>query len=257
MVCEHCGNERPRRNIPFTGKVIYLRCTCQGALDELAREQANAEKVVKTQAVRKCKQEWSSLYSDEIQWAYAGLDWHDYRETEHNTLAKTAAFALWRNLDRSEGDRKGRRLLWLQGHAGAGKTMLAQIACNAILKSGIPVAQLRATGIVARHAHGSGDEAIQAAYRARVLFIDDLGKESPTEAFQRTLYDMVDRTFQRQNKIMIVTSEFLPSTLFERYSSVTDALRWRCLVMMSEDPNNPQPRAFTLQKWDMRKGNNQ
>jgi len=171
--------------------------------------------------------------------------WPDYRVSPRNRAAvlDARAFAgLWRQ---SPVPGAARRLLWLQGRSGVGKTMLAHVVARAILEELATVGFLRAVDLVEQaRARSTGPTSYEVALkRARVVCLDDLGKEPTSgykgEEFQSLLFDLVDTLYRTPNRGLIVTTELDPGKLHERYPRMGAALNWRLAAMHRREEVRP------------------
>ena len=121
-----------------------------------------------------------------------------------------------------------RRNLLMVGDVGTTKTTQAYALLKELMRAGINCTFDTAGGHL-RHikrAYGgefTEEEVMEQLESVPVLFIDDLGKESPTEWAVEHLFDIVDERVARM-KPVVVTSNLHATGLRERYGEAGKAL---------------------------------
>lgn len=114
------------------------------------------------------------------------------------------------------GNRGG---LLLVGPYGSGKTYAA-CAVLAIAARWYPVAFAPMTELV-EAAATFRDGALSRYRNTRLLCLDDLGKERPTEFAMEQVYGMVDQRW-REGKPTIVTTNYMQGELFAHFTKIAD-----------------------------------
>ncbi len=115
------------------------------------------------------------------------------------------------------------RNLYIHGGVGTGKTMLAAAVAIKLLDKGEHVCFTSARNILTavRAAFKWDYDPLTEYVAARVLVLDDLGKESPTDFALEQIFNLVDERSARMVPT-IVTTQYKPSELIERLAKNGD-----------------------------------
>ncbi len=200
--CTDCGKEFEGEDVEVFGRVIYseTRCEiCQKQAQEAA-EEAEREKVAAS--LSKARGE-----------AYNAICPPLYRDTDPQRLypAFLKAAAAWQF---------GPKGLGLVGIAGKGKTRAAYLLCQRMIEEGFSVHAVTATGLAKacvdqfsddKEIKSAAEKEISKAYKARVWFLDDLGKQRMTERGEMELYAVLEHR----------TSQLLPTIWTANAKSTT------------------------------------
>lgn len=198
--CEYCGRELLTRTIPLFGGMVhtyYGPCDCPEATEarqaaELEKERA--EEMAKLERfMHRCtaagigKRYLNATLSDEIKDAY------EHREKEG---------------------------LYITGPVGTGKTYQAMALAEKLIKEKQTVRVISAMELLAQfravnNGEDTEEEILGRLNRPKVLIIDDLGKNAPTEWVLSMLYQVIDQRYKDMSTI-IVTSNYDKSDLYNR-----------------------------------------
>jgi DNA replication protein DnaC len=125
----------------------------------------------------------------------------------------------------------------LVGSVGAGKTMLAQIISNEIMRTKLSVIFVPTTSLMAelRASQFSDDrtdfeQRIDKLTHADVVVFDDVGKEKPTEWVQNQYFRIIDGRYNKR-KATGFTSNYNFDILADRFSEFGDAIISRIVAM--------------------------
>lgn len=127
--------------------------------------------------------------------------------------------------------------LFLTGPVGTGKTHLAACLVNELVSREVRVLFGNVLDLLGRLRRSYDGDAQEEEWRildelatVPLLVIDDLGKEKVSEWVEQTLYRIVDMRY-RDNRPLVVTSNFILSELEKRYQEVGPALVSRLAEM--------------------------
>lgn len=112
--------------------------------------------------------------------------------------------------------------LYIVGPVGAGKTHLACAVARIVAARGIKVKVASMVEMLDAIKAGFGESDPMPGYqRARILMLDDLGKESPTDFALERLFALVD---ERNASMLptVVTTQYRPARLIERLAKHGD-----------------------------------
>ena len=196
--CPHCGSELTARYIDSPVKRVngfanherifmgYELCNCDGARIERVRriEREDAEK-----AAEKAARLESRLRK-------AGIP-ERYLTAEHE-LAPSMADSI--------ASGKG---YYIDGTQGTGKTHLAYSVARICVGRGIKTACISSTALMEAYRNRSRDDAdtTRRLTACKLLVIDDLGKESPTQYACERLFEIIDSRYNSMRPV-IVTSNY-------------------------------------------------
>jgi len=235
-ICQFCGASLPWRKheIPELGYTTWFRpgrCNCPGAAQywaEVDRRAAEEEKKRAEEETRR-KKLWYLEKSRLPRWYWA-CTFAATKETPDNrtALAKVKSYA--QNFTGAGG-------LFLTGPVGTGKTHLAACLVNELIQRETRVLFGNVLDLLGRLRRSYDPEAQEEEWRiidelssVPLLVIDDLGKEKVSEWVEQTLYRIVDARY-RENKALVVTSNFILSEFERRYDEVGPALVSRIVEM--------------------------
>ncbi len=157
--------------------------------------------------------------------------------TEGNKRAIEAIKRRVKNNEKSKG-------LFLYGDVGVGKThLLARYAQYLILKEGEDVIWWDTAGLFITLKNNFGkryeedeeseiESIINRAIWARWLFLDDLGREKPSDWTHEVLFHIVNSRYEDKKNTIVVASNFSPQQLVER---IGDPIVSR-IIEMCEEP---------------------
>lgn len=119
--------------------------------------------------------------------------------------------------------------LYLFGTPGVGKTFLAAIMAQEFLKQGksvifgdVPILLDQLKGTFGKESEATLEELMKTLAEVDVLFLDDLGTETPTEWAVERLYLIVNSRYNAQ-KPLIVTSNYNPDAAARRLNRPKNA----------------------------------
>jgi DNA replication protein DnaC len=131
----------------------------------------------------------------------------------------------------------GRGGVVLLGPGGTGKTHMVACMIDSLTSRGIRALFGNVLDLLGRLRRSYDDGAQEEEWRiidelasAPLLVIDDLGKEKVSGWVEQTLYRIVDMRY-RENRALVVTSNFTLSELEKRYNDVGSALISRIAEM--------------------------
>ena len=146
---------------------------------------------------------------------YAEDTWEDY----HTDKANYPAVQLAKSI--VEGKTGGKGML-IYGPKGTGKTKLAAIMANEMVKKGTPVLFSSMPELVMDlksklGEDGALEEAIRTVQEVEVLILDDLGTERPTPWVNEQVFTILNRRYN-EKRLTIITSNYQPGMLALRLS---------------------------------------
>ena len=190
--CPHCGKPLNRRTVELFGKQYevtdYGSCGCEAS-------------------------QWDGLDIPNHQKAYAmaGIPAR-YINAEADLNGWDSAIADGKSL-------------YICGPYGAGKTYYACALAKRLIDRGLSVRFENAGHVMTEIKgtyNGRQSDVLERSYACRVLVLDDLGKESPTEHSIAMLYELVDSRYM-DGKPIVVTSNFSHSELMQRWAKADAA----------------------------------
>lgn len=116
---------------------------------------------------------------------------------------------------------QGGRSVYVVGPFGSGKTHFACALAKELVDRKEPVFFVNSAALVADiHATygGRGTGLLDRAYGARVLVLDDLGKEQPTAHTMALFYELLDARYG-DGKPLVTTSNFTRGELLKRWAA--------------------------------------
>lgn len=209
--CPYCGAELRARTLTLFGKEMFggfEECQCPGAVAEReqearearAREREQAERE-RTRAIRR-----------------AGIR-PRYEKLGH-PLAQGCAEDMLRG-----------RNVFVFGEVGTHKTTLASATARVLVERGEDVRFTAMWKVLDEIKEGfrGGTNPLPGYQRVRFLFLDDLGKESPTDYALERIFALVDE----RNACLLptcVTTQYRPSRLIARLAKNGDADTAKAIV---------------------------
>lgn len=221
-ICPKCGEHILAVYVNFSGIKIAIKkpCFCRDA-EIKAQDKAAAEKKAEESRVKRFA--WAGIpemFQD------ATLKKYVRRPGTDEAYEAVKAYLL----NREENITAGKGLL-LAGPCGTGKTHLGCAILNCALEDGRTAAYWNVPEMFDALLPGRSEERAQGdildkAYMARVLLLDDLGAEKPSEWTQKQLTIIIDARY-RDNKPTIITTnaagkELLNSCGARVYSRLMD-----------------------------------
>lgn len=214
--CQYCGRELPQRNFALAGHepmLITLPCDCDEARKEAQRESEEIERRERIEAFGKV-------------WERANIP-----EEFRHVSADRESFEMAQTL-------LGGGSLYFLGANGRGKTYTAcQVAKAYLIKSTYrdemvmrcwkscqfvtaqgALSQLRSSW---DRWDQNEEDVFQRLSGVGLLILDDLGKGVPSEWAAENLFRLVDARWS-YHRPMIVTSQYSPDDLTERYAKAGD-----------------------------------
>lgn len=253
--CTHCGRVIPSKTVvdDESGKSYTIpdKCTCEGAVKESERQdKIDRENKISDFRARQSHARFNC--GDSITDDYFNLGLDTYNRHDGNQQAILDAEQFISAMSKPIVSGISRRMLYLHGLPGTGKTMLAHIVNYELMRAGVYVAYVRTSRLcdVAR----DWKRWSYLLSTPRVVFIDDLGKENRSgykqAEFESALFDIVDKITGQPNRGLIVTTEFPIKTLLtEMYPEQKDALKWRLKKLLKHKKGGPSS-ISTIKKSD-------
>lgn len=197
--CEFCGAKLAARYIesPFRppGKhddpkpryrIGYELCGCEGARNErMERMEREEAERAKEQAIRLA----NKLRASGVPERYLGAE-HDMAPAMADSVSAGKGF-------------------YLDGPQGTGKTHLAYSVARICIDRGIKTACVSSTALMEAYRNRNREDAelTRRLKACKLLVIDDLGKESPTQYACERLFEIIDTRYNSMRPI-IVTSNY-------------------------------------------------
>lgn len=161
------------------------------------------------------------LVSSGVPRIYESLSFDAYKETADNRKAIEAAHWI-------VGDDGGNSSVYLHGTKGTGKTMLASIATNEMIRRGKIVLFSSVPDLMAdirgSFKAGNTDEIINSIKDAPILVLDDLGAERATEWVGEQLFAIINARYAGRKKT-VITSNYAPDELAAHFADKTQGER--------------------------------
>lgn len=214
--CQFCGRTLKARTAPLFGRPVffgYEECDCEGAQHEREireRERAEVER-------RERNKRLMARYEQ------AGipplfLERRRGCEEVYGSVRKTASAIL-------DGIKDGRGA-YLVGGVGTRKTLVAATAARYAIDDGIHATFTTASKVLdaVRGSYGTSkdSQAVMDAYcSAKVLVLDDLGKESPTDWTLMKLFELVNDRYEHMRPL-IITTQYQRGDLIQRLAKNGD-----------------------------------
>lgn len=218
--CPHCGKEL----LTNAGK-WYLderpeleelpdMCDCPAAVAERLKKSEDAERNRKARETAAWKSRFDELREDagiHESWCSRRLrDWTqntECRKTAWNAV-KTAGLAI-RGKVTAPGTKRG---ICIAGGVGAGKTFLLSCFAVDLLRCDVPILWCSVPEFLAewsgsfKRSDVSERDVMRKYTSPRVLFIDDIGKERPTDKGCAKLYELINFWYDAEKPVMLSTN---------------------------------------------------
>ena len=172
------------------------------------------------EALRKQKTIERNFQLSKIPEKYIGKNFEDYVTDKGNINALNATKKFAENLNQG---------LVIYGKPGRGKTFLAAITAQEVLKQGksvifgdVPSLLEDLRSNYSKQNDNRLEEQMKALAKADLVVLDDIGTEKPTEWAVNRLYLIVNERYNA-NKPLIVTSNYTSKEIAERLNNPTDA----------------------------------
>ncbi len=235
--CQFCGASLPwrRHEIPELRYVTWFkpdRCNCSGAQAYWAEvDRQTAEEEARRQEEEARWRRQTLLERSRLPRRYWTCTFDRTLETSENRQALARVRKYAEEFSRDSGG------LFLTGPVGTGKTHMAACLVNELISREIRVLFGNVLDLLGRLRRSYDEDAQEEEWRildelstVPLLVIDDLGKEKVSEWVEQTLYRIVDMRY-RNNRPMVVTSNYMLSELEKRYQEVGPALVSRIAEM--------------------------
>lgn len=233
-LCKFCGTQLNRRSIGEGAYLIWLhpdRCTCAKAKTYWAEvdKLAAAEKQRKEQE-ETAKRKQTLLENSRLPRRYWDCRLETARVTKDNGAVLAGIRVYAEGFPTAEG-------IFITGPVGTGKTHLVSCLANHLINREIRVLFGNVLDLLGRirksYDHDSQEDEwriLDELTTVPLLIIDDLGKEKVTAWVEQNLYHIVDARY-RENKPLVITSNYGLSELESRYEEVGPALASRISEM--------------------------
>lgn len=214
--CEHCGRELKAREAMLMGKPVFFgfeECECEQAQEDRERRQleADADERQKLLEVKMRRYETAGIPKLFLQ----------NRQGCEQLYADVRSKAT----EILEEVKKGRGA-YIVGNVGTHKTLVAATAARYCIDDGLSVVFTRAGKVLdsVQETYGtkrSAEEVMAKYANAKVLVLDDLGKERPTAWALPKLFDLINERYE-QMRPTIVTTQYSRGDLIRRLASEGD-----------------------------------
>lgn len=233
--CEFCGKELEQISLNWFGEIryapAYKPCKCEQA--KAAREKENELKrqqiLEEEQRImeEKQKKKIQNLFGNSGMSKRAlKCSFVNYQPTLQNAEAVQICNDYIKDFDVVSRDTKNG--LFICGPCGVGKSHLAFATANALIEKGNSVIAMTMIDLLLKikssfkpENTSITEDAILKIYTdCKVLIIDDLGKEKPTDWVLQMIYSIIDRRYNALKPI-IVTTNFTASELIKRFGDTS------------------------------------
>lgn len=231
--CPHCGRLLlTRRGMWLLDEKPELEehpteCTCPAAVLEREAEDARRDAERKAAAEKKQTRGFLALLEDSgmpAEWQARGLPVFD-----RSTDARAAAWEACRRSGSAicgNTPAEGAVGLFIAGDIGTGKTFFASCFAVSLMRRGVPVKWANVADVLREIRATFGGQVREAEVIARyvkppVLFLDDLGKERPTEWALEQLFAVVNARYDA-GRALVVTSNYSMQELVQRLTPRPD-----------------------------------
>lgn len=226
--CQFCGKELEQRQIVFkVGENEVLidgepeKCDCKESKMYWKKIQYKKEMEKKKKEEFRKSEEIKRLYKfSKMNLRLKEYSFKNYRTTKNNI----DAFMKVKNY--TENFLKGteRGSLFITGGVGTGKTHLASSVANELIQNEIPVVFGTLINLLTdiKDSYGTDGEKegyiIQKYSKVKMLIIDDLGKERPSEWVLEKLFTIINNRYEN-NLPVIITTNYNRDKLRERLAN--------------------------------------
>ncbi|HEX2986129.1 MAG TPA: ATP-binding protein [Caproiciproducens sp.] len=234
-ICPECGEHILAARVKFGAfvRTIERPCSCRNA-KILAEDKATVEAKAAENRLKRYK--WAAI--PEL-FRESSLNKYERRPGTEQAYEAVKTYLLNREDNISAG--KG---LLLYGPCGTGKTHLGCAILNRVLADSHTAAYWNVPEMFdlllpGRAESNEQGDVLDKAYYARVLLLDDLGAEKPSEWTQKQLTIIVDARY-RDNKPTIITTnnagkDLLNSCGGRVYSRLMDSRKMQLVELTAED----------------------
>ena len=194
--CKHCGNSIKQTIYPVTNELIDLPCMCKGAKEERGDDKLDQQAI--DEVILNYLRNKSGMGFRELESTF-----ENFIETKENKKAKKIAMEYAKEFN--ENTEKG---LVFYGSYGTGKTHLASAIANELINKRIPVLNMKMLDMI-KYIKDSFDESFSPLddfREAKVLIIDDLGKESQRYWASSQVYSIIDYRYSHRLPTIITTN---------------------------------------------------
>ena len=198
FTCHHCGADLDTMEVVFGGRSwtvpVWTSCGCDAS-----------------------RLDGQNVGSDEARYYLAGIP-RRFIGADQGYAAEYAADVI------------AGRSLYITGPYGSGKTHLACALAKAVIDAGQSVRFENSKRLITEIQgtyDGKRTDALDRAYGCRVLVLDDLGKEQPTEYSISMLYEVIDTRYAAGKPIVVTTNferDELLSRLARRDAATAEAI---------------------------------
>ena len=219
--CKYCGKTLYHEGLMFGGKIIVWhtnepqRCDCSNAKiywqkhDALEQEKRKQEE--EAERNRQMREKVERLMGNSgIRKRFINRTFENFVVDENNKAAYTAAKRYADNFNEYAERGQG---IYFEGTYGTGKTHLAVAISLQLIKQGVPVICKTSIDILGdiKRAYDTRyqyteEEVLKIYKRAKLLVIDDLGKEQCTEWTMPILYSIINERYESMLPTIITTN---------------------------------------------------
>ncbi|MGI5848800.1 MAG: ATP-binding protein [Christensenellales bacterium] len=184
------------KNLEIAEKRLAERISAIGYERVKAQRDAEKEKMIREMADRFYIDAAKSRLGEK----FSGSTFDNFRVNKNNKEAYDACLRF------AQG--KSNKGIMLAGPIGIGKNHLAAAIVNELAKRGDLAYVSSAKRLQTRlyDSYGHVEDAIDNIFEARVIVINDIGKESGTETSRSLMADFVDQAYEREKKLIITTN---------------------------------------------------